>query len=77
MAIPSLKAFRRSHRIQLQELALESHVAPSTLSRLENGWITLTSSTASRLELGYRKLQINAQTILSQLLSEADQKDTG
>jgi transcriptional regulator with XRE-family HTH domain len=65
-----LSKFRKKHRIQSQELAVAANIAPSILSRIENGWLPLTSTLATKLVAGYRSLGIDADWIFSCVTTE-------
>lgn len=72
-----LKTFRKRNRIQLQELARAARVAPSTVSRVENGWTDLTRDTAAKLLAGYRRLRLDARCVLQRALADALRRRAG
>lgn len=70
-----LSKFRKKHRIQSQELAIAANIAPSMLSRIENGWLPITSVLATKLVAGYRSLGVDADWIFSLVPTEVDHEN--
>lgn len=65
----ALKAFRRQSRILLVEIARESKIDLSKLSKIENGWTPIRPKDAERISRAYRKFNLNVDEILEQMMS--------
>ena len=64
-----LQQFRKDNRIKQIELAKLSELSVQLLSKLENGWEDMTSLAYKKLINGYRKLGIDAEEELKNILN--------
>ena len=69
-----LRDFRMENRIMAQEIARESGISSSMISRLERGWVPISKEYLDRIKTGYSKLEINADAFINDLESRVNNR---